>query len=130
MADHGHEHAHKEEQHGQHGHAHDGDCCGHDHGHEEHAHGHKEQQHEHGHDGGDDEVEDQPLPPISWKVVSYIYAGGSVVCGAFATAHYVFDVDTVKGFWLIFAFFPLCLLYSLFKWQQQSTGEKLAKKFQ
>ena len=62
--------------------------------------------------------------------MSCIYAGGSVVCAAFATADFAFKAETVKGFWLIFALFPLCLLYSLFKWQQQRAGEMLAKKFQ
>lgn len=146
-----HEHAHKDAS--SHGHAHDGGCCdddshdhshkegagghkkdhadgcdddcGHDHGHADaHAHGHSDG-HDHDHHDGDDDEEDKPLPPISWMAVSMIYLGGSVVCGAFALAHFVFELETVKGFYLIFAFFPLCLVYSLFKWHLQR-GEEAA----
>ena len=127
MADAPSQHAHE--------HGHSGDACCDDHCDGEHAHkdgdehrGHHE--HEHAPDGGthhlaaaapassEEEAEDAPLPPISWKIVSIIYACGSVLCAVFGVLHYN-GVQQVKGFYLTFALFPVCLLYALFKWRAQ-----------
>eukprot|EP00324_Dicrateria_rotunda_P008794 CAMPEP_0206177032 /NCGR_PEP_ID=MMETSP1474-20131121/59952_1 /ASSEMBLY_ACC=CAM_ASM_001110 /TAXON_ID=97495 /ORGANISM="Imantonia sp., Strain RCC918" /LENGTH=114 /DNA_ID=CAMNT_0053588521 /DNA_START=20 /DNA_END=364 /DNA_ORIENTATION=- len=56
--------------------------------------------------------------PLSWKVVSIIYAGGVFLCLLFAALH-ALKVDTVKGFWIIFAPFLPCLAYSLHRWRLQ-----------
>jgi len=127
--DHDHAHGGHEEQH-----EHDGACCddkghGHAHGHDEKR-GHDHEQVKHGHDenhGHAHEHEhahelqapsEDEAPPISWKVVSIIYGGGSGLCAIFGVLHH-FEVEQVRGFWLIFAFFPACLLYSLHKHRAQ-----------
>ena len=120
-----HEHEHAKHEHGHEKHDHDDgkhDCCdGHGHAHDDHGHGHADA-HAHGHDEhpaeAAEEEEDAPLPPLNWKYVSYIYAGGCVLCAIFGGLH-VYGVEQVKGFWLIFALFPPCLLYSLYKYSQQ-----------
>lgn len=68
---------------------------------------------------------------LSWRVVSMIYAVGSGLCVLLAVLHYAFAVKQVEGFWLIFAFFPPCLLYSLHRMrlqlQAQARTAKAAK---
>ena len=116
-----------------HGHVHDGDCCGDDsHGHShddkphDHEHSHAGHAHEHEHaDAAEDE--DAPLPPISWKIVSIIYASGSALCALFGALH-LYDITQVKGIWLIFAFFPPCLLYALLQYRRQASESALKKK--
>ena len=66
------------------------------------------------------------MPPISWKIVSIIYACGCVLCALFAALDMVFKFEQVKGFWLIFGLFPLTLLYSLYKWRGQSAEQLTA----
>ena len=118
------------------GHVHDGDCCkdesctGHAHGHDDkshdHEHSHAGHAHEHEH-ANDDAPEDAPLPPISWKIVSLIYAFGCALCALFGGLHF-FGIEQVKGIWLIFVFFPPCLLYSLLQYRRQASESALKKK--
>ena len=141
---HGHGHGH-DYGHGfgySHGHGRGYGHC-HDHG---HAHGQGFGHHDHGHDShhcGHDEAHDDGKPSsataqaaspdteevaeLSWKVVCYIYAAGSAFCLVFGGLH-VAEVEQVKGFWLIFALFPFCLVYSLFKYFEQRPQQLTDKK--
>jgi hypothetical protein len=68
--------------------------------------------------------EDAAPEPLSWRVVSMIYAAGSVACLLFAVLSLVFKVEQIDGFWLIFALFPPCLLYSLYMQYTQKSALK------
>ena len=59
-------------------------------------------------------AEEEPAE-FSWRAVSWIYLGGCALLAAFAAGQFVLEVKAVEGFWLIFAFFPLCLVYSVRK---------------
>ena len=111
-----------------HAHAADGSCCDdHGHGHDSgHDHGHA---HEHGHaEGGSatDEPE-EPMPELSWKVVTIIYAIGSVICAIFGALNF-FEIEQVKGFWLIFVVFPPALIYAFPKYRSQQARYALEAK--
>ena len=58
---------------------------------------------------------------FSWKVVAWIYFAGSLFCAGFAIGQHAFAMKQVEGFWLIFAFFPFCLCYSLLRIRAQSS---------
>ena len=134
MPEHEHEHASSAHEHADghkddcavgHG-GHDG-CCdnSHDHGHG-HAHAH-----DHAVESAADAADDidQPLPPISWKIVSIIYACGSLISVIFAVLDLGLKVEQVKGFWLIFALFPFALAYAIYMWRGQRAAEQVELKF-
>ena len=54
-----------------------------------------------------------------------IYAGGSAFCALFGVLH-ILEYEAVKGFWLIFAVFPACLVYGLVQWKAQRERHALA----
>ena len=75
---------------------------------------------------------------LSWKVVSYMYAVGSLACAIFGGLHAWPSVDAdgaaakafpqVQGYYLIFSPFPPCFAYALHRWRAQSAARLLAKK--
>lgn len=75
---------------------------------------------------------------LEWKIVSYMYAVGSLACAIFGGLHAWPSVDAdgaaakafpqVQGYYLIFSPFPLCLAYALHRWRAQSAARLLAKK--
>ena len=72
-------------------------------------------------------AEEEPAE-FSWRAVSWIYLGGCALLGAFAVGQFVLEIKAVEGFWLIFAFFPLCLVYSVRKMRAQSAERQLKEK--
>ena len=129
MAAHAHEHADGDD----HGHAHaaDGSCCDdHGHGHQDseqkqHGHGHGHA-HEHAEGGSASKEPEEEMPELSWKVVTMIYAVGSVICAIFGALQ-LFEVEQVKGFWLIFVVFPPALIYAFPKYRSQQALYALEK---
>lgn len=71
--------------------------------------------------------EEEELPELSWRIVSMIYAGGSAFCALFGVLH-ILEYEAVKGFWLIFAVFPACLVYGLVQWKAQRERHALQAK--
>ena len=63
-----------------------------------------------------EELDEEPPFSLSWGTVSIIYAVGSVICAGFGALHYA-GIEQVKGFYLIFCLFPVCLLYSLLQYR-------------
>ena len=127
MSAHSHEHADTHEHADVH--RHDDDCCGHDHADgSHHDHGHSE--HTHGHGPGEGTIAVKPregADELSWYVVALIYMTGSVICGVLAVLHFAFQVEQVKGFWLIFSLFPPCLIYAIVKHRAQVGTRQKAK---
>ena len=65
--------------------------------------------------------------PLQWIYVTYIYCVGCLVCAVFAVFDYVFEVEHVKGFWMIFSLFPFCLVYSIYRHRIQAREQRESK---
>ena len=59
--------------------------------------------------------------------MSLIYAVGCCICAVFGVLH-LFKIEAVKGYWMIFALFPPCLVYSLVQWRNQNAQHALQAK--
>ena len=55
----------------------------------------------------------KPQPDISYSFISAAYAIGFSICIIFSVLEFVLHRDEIKGFWIIFAPFGVCLLWSL-----------------
>ncbi len=67
-----------------------------------------------------------PAPGINFDFVAGSYGVASLLCLALALASFVFEVDSVKGWWIALAPFPPCLLWSLVvraRWQANMAAE-------
>ena len=65
--------------------------------------------------------------PLQWRYVTIIYSCGCGICAMFAVLDRVIEVEQVKGFWLIFALFPFCLVYSIYRHRLQASGNSKTK---
>ena len=65
---------------------------------------------------------------LQWKYVTYIYAAGCTACAGFAVCDRIFEVEAVKGFWLIFSLFPFMLVFGIYKTWLQSAAHASKKK--
>jgi len=65
--------------------------------------------------------------PLQWRYVTIIYSCGCGICAIFAVLDRVIEIEQVKGFWLIFALFPFCLVYSIYRQRLQASENSKAK---
>lgn len=70
----------------------------------------------------------QPSPGINYDFVTISYAIASFVCILLAIASLVFEVDSVKGWYICLVPFPPCLLWSLIVRRNWRVAEAAAKK--
>jgi hypothetical protein len=70
----------------------------------------------------------KPQPEISYDVISYAYAVGLLISIVFAVLEYVLLVEEIKGFWIIFAPFSACLVWSLVMQRAAKKMENIQKK--
>ncbi|KAL1530685.1 hypothetical protein AB1Y20_001585 [Prymnesium parvum] len=61
---------------------------------------------------------------LSWKVVSILYALGVALCVLFAILQVVWNIESVRGFWIIFSPFAPCLVYGLYRYRLQLDAAK------
>ena len=64
--------------------------------------------------------------PLQWRYVTIIYSCGCGVCAIFAVLDRVIEIEQVKGFWLIFALFPFCLVYSIYRQRLQASENSMS----
>lgn len=55
-----------------------------------------------------------PQAHLHYPFILYMYLGASVICAILATLDLVLQIETAKGFWIIFAPFLPCLIWAFF----------------
>ena len=59
-------------------------------------------------------------------MICIFYTVGCLLCAVFGVLH-LYDYESVRGFWLIFAPFPPCLLYGFYRYRLQLRDEAANK---
>ncbi len=59
-----------------------------------------------------------PQQELNWGIVTLFYLAGCLIGAIFGVLH-VREVEAVRGFWLIFAPFPVCLPYAIYQHRRQ-----------
>lgn len=55
----------------------------------------------------------KPQEDVSYDFIASMYSIGVVICVVLAVLDLGFHIEEVKGFWIIFAPFSICLLWAL-----------------
>lgn len=55
----------------------------------------------------------KPQNDISYNMIAYSYAAGLLICVVLSVLEFIFHIEEVKGFWIIFAPFSICLVWAI-----------------